>query len=277
MLPVWRLFWATFSVTVLLGASACVRPPDEGEASAGAPVPTAEPTTVQSPTSIPTPDPPAARLVAIQVPRPGLGQGPGGSATGTGTDGVALTFDDGPDPDVTPRMLDLLAAHHVRATFCLIGRQAAAYPAIVARIAAEGHTLCNHSWAHALDLAKQSDDAILRDLRDTSNAISAAAGGAPVRYFRAPGGNFTAHLVALAGGLGLRSIYWAVDPRDWDFTRYPAGQPMVDHIVSVIETQTRPGAIILSHDSRKPDTLAAYVQLLPWLLPRFRLIPLPLE
>ena len=78
--------------------------------------------------------------------------GPSGSVNHIDGTQVALTFDDGPDPRLTPRLLDLLAAAGVKATFCLIGRKAAAHPGIVARIAAEGHTLCNHSWSHRMDL-----------------------------------------------------------------------------------------------------------------------------
>ena len=195
----------------------------------------------------------------------------------TGTDGVALTFDDGPDPTYTPQILDLLSEHNVKATFCLVGRLARAYPDLVRRIAADGHTLCNHTWAHALDIGQQSKEAILKDLVDTNNAIRAAVPNAPIRYFRAPGGNFTPVLVGMAGSLGMHSIYWSVDPKDWDFTKYGRGQSMVDHIIATIQAKVRPGAIVLSHDYMKPDTVAAYKTLLPWLKANVTLVALQLD
>jgi peptidoglycan/xylan/chitin deacetylase (PgdA/CDA1 family) len=71
--------------------------------------------------------------------------------TSTGTSAVALTFDDGPGGN-TNEVLDLLAQHHIKATFCVIGRQVAGYPDAIRRIVAEGHTLCNHTWSHDLNL-----------------------------------------------------------------------------------------------------------------------------
>jgi peptidoglycan-N-acetylglucosamine deacetylase len=188
---------------------------------------------------------------------------------------VGLTFDDGPDPAYTPQMLDLLKANGVKATFCLVGFRARDYPDLVRRIAAEGHTLCNHSWQHLLNLGQLTPDEIRHDLEHTSEAIRTAVPGAAIRYFRAPGGNFTPAMVDIARELGMTSIYWDVDPRDWDRATYGSGASMANHIVSVVQHDTRPGSIVLSHDAKKPDTLAAYRQLLPWLKARFTLTALP--
>jgi peptidoglycan-N-acetylglucosamine deacetylase len=98
---------------------------------------------------------------------------------------------------------------------------------------------------------------------------------AKVAYFRAPGGNFTPALVSVARGLGMKPIYWKVDPFDWDAAHFGSGQFMVNHIVTVVERDTVPGAIILSHDNKHPDTIAAYRILVPWLMARFKLIALP--
>jgi peptidoglycan/xylan/chitin deacetylase (PgdA/CDA1 family) len=203
------------------------------------------------------------------------GLGPFGSVKTTGSVGVAVSFDDGPDPVYTPQILDLLKANGVKATFCLVGRQAKAYPALVKRIFNEGHTLCDHTWAHSLDLGKQSKEVILKDLQDTNNAIRAAVPNAPIRYFRAPGGNFTALLVGLAGSLGMHSMYWAVDTRDWEYSKWGHGESMVNHIIGIVESKTRRGSIILSHDYKKPDTITAYKTLLPWLKANVTLIPMP--
>jgi peptidoglycan/xylan/chitin deacetylase (PgdA/CDA1 family) len=202
------------------------------------------------------------------------GRGPAGSKMVTGGRGVALTFDDGPDPVQTPRILDLLAKYHVHATFCLVGRNVQAHPELVRRIVAEGHTVCNHSWKHDEQLGKKSPAAIEADLRRTDEAIHAAAPDAKIRYMRAPGGNFTKPFVAVATRLGMKSLYWSVDPRDWDHSGNESDPAHKARVIAAIRKQTRPGAIILSHDFGQPDTIAAYTQLLPWLTANYTLIKL---
>ncbi|MBV1851623.1 polysaccharide deacetylase family protein [Catellatospora sp. NEAU-YM18] len=195
----------------------------------------------------------------------------------TGTDAVALTFDDGPDPINTPKMLDLLKQCGVKATFCLVGFRARDRPDLVRRIYEEGHTLCNHSWQHLTDLGKRGHDYMLKDLKATNDAIHKTVPDAKIAYFRAPGGNFTTEMVQVAKDLGMTSIYWHVDPRDWDSSSYGRGSAMVRHVISSVEGSVRPGSIILSHDNGKPDTITAYRTLLPWLKARFELIGLPVE
>jgi peptidoglycan/xylan/chitin deacetylase (PgdA/CDA1 family) len=188
---------------------------------------------------------------------------------------VALTFDDGPDPAQTPKILDLLARYHVHATFCLVGENAAAFPDLVRRMVAEGHTLCNHTWNHSLTLGKQTPAKIRADLQRTNDAIHQAAPGAPIRYLRAPGGNFTPAFVAAATDLGMTSIYWQVDPRDWD---HPTGESPATHrsrVIAAVKHRVHKGSIVLSHDYAQPDTIAAYRTLLPWLKHHYKLIALP--
>ena len=208
----------------------------------------------------------------------------------TGGKAVALTFDDGPDPVNTPKILDLLKMYGVKATFCLIGFRVrddhASGRDLVKRMVAEGHTLCNHSWQHLLNLAAlkadkktpvHTDAFIRKDLKQTNDAILAEVPTAKIQYFRAPGGNFTTRLVDIAASMGMKSIYWAVDPRDWDSATFGTGASMVKHVISAVQHDTGPGAIVLSHDNGKPDTITAYKTLLPWLKTRFTLIPLPLK
>jgi peptidoglycan-N-acetylglucosamine deacetylase len=215
----------------------------------------------------PAPPPPSHALTG--------GTGPDGSVDVTGSAGVALTFDDGPDPVLTPRILDLLGEHGIKATFSLVGWRARDNPEVVHRIAAEGHTLSNHSWQHLMDLGHRPRSYVEWDLTQTTNAIHTAAPDTPVRYFRAPGGNFTPDLVALARQYGMTPLSWNVDPRDWDSANYGFGESMVHHIVDNVESNVRPGRIVLSHDCKHPDTITAYGILLPWLKSRFSLIPLP--
>lgn len=232
----------------------------------------------------PSPSSPAAGLPTSpgpkppkgpQTPPPAKGVGPAGSIISTGSDAVALTFDDGPWPEYTPEMLDLLKAHNVKATFCVLGRQALTYPDLIRRIHDEGHTFCNHSWRHDMQLGTRGEAWIRDDLNATTKAIHDAAPLAQVSYFRAPGGHFDPSLVAIARSMGMTSIYWHIDTRDWEYSKYTYGQSMVDNIVNRVQTDCRRGSIVLSHDKGKPDTVTAYKTLLPWLKQRYQLIALP--
>src|SRR6266542_6379578 len=103
---------------------------------------------------------------------------------------IAMTFDDGPSAKLTPKLLDLLAAHHIKATFFVIGENVAEHPEIVAREVREGHEIANHSWSHP-NLAKMSDDGVRGQLRKTEDAIRSAIGNRPT-LLRPPYGSITA-------------------------------------------------------------------------------------
>ncbi|MFG1990129.1 polysaccharide deacetylase family protein [Actinoplanes sp. NPDC048988] len=201
--------------------------------------------------------------------------GPAGSRTMTGSKGIALTFDDGPDPATTPQLLKMLKQQHVKATFCLVGQNAAKFPNLVRQIAADGHTLCNHTWDHSLKIGKDPEAKIRSDLARTNNAILRAVPTAKVKYFRAPGGNFTPRLVSVANKLHMSSIYWKLDPRDWDHKKGESSSAHRARVISSIRKHAHPGSIILSHDYAQPDTIAAYRTLLPYLRKRYQLIALP--
>jgi len=205
---------------------------------------------------------------AIRVPE---GTGPAHSLRTTGSAAVALTFDDGPDPVQTPKILELLAANQVKATFCLVGDQVRRHPEIVRQIVEAGHTLCNHTWDHSLTIGKTKPAKIQADLRRTNDAIRAAVPGAQIPFFRAPGGNFTDALVQTAYADGMTSLYWEVDPRDWEYADGEDDASHVEKIVKSVRKDVRPGSIVLSHDFNQPDTILAYEQLLPWLKERFEL------
>ena len=237
------------------------------------PSPSASPS--RSPSAPPTSRKPAPPATSRAPQSQASGHGPAGSQSVTGNATVALTFDDGPDPGTTPRLLALLRQYHVKATFCLIGYRARDYPGLVRQIAADGHSFCNHSWQHLINLGQRDPAYQSWDLTQTNQAIQNAAPGAQIRWFRAPGGNFTPGLVSLASSLNMGSMYWSVDPRDWDNASYGTGPSMVNHIVSNVEANVRPGSIILSHDrAAHPDTITAYQILLPWLTARYQLVAL---
>ncbi|WP_433369903.1 polysaccharide deacetylase family protein [Actinoplanes sp. CA-142083] len=209
---------------------------------------------------------------ATSTARPGAkNTGPGNSLRTTGSSLVALTFDDGPDPAQTPRILALLAQYDVKATFCLVGKQAEKHPEIVRQIVAAGHTLCNHTWSHSLTIGKDKPEQIQADLAQTNAAIRAAVPDAKIPFFRAPGGNFTDRLVGVAGEAGMTSLYWQVDPADWDHKAGETDAAHTDRVVAEIKKHVRPGSIVLSHDFNQPDTIAAYQKLLPWLKANFTL------
>ncbi len=232
-----------------------------------------------SPTSTASASPTASPSIATAPAGPtapgGSPNGPAGSLRGTGTDAVALTFDDGPDPVTTPKLLALLRQYHVHATFCVIGSRARDYPDLIRAIVADGHTLCNHSWQHLQDLAKRPQSYQVWDLTSTNQAIENAVPGVQVHFMRAPGGAFTPGLCTLITDQHMKPLFWDVDPRDWDNPTFGTGPRMVNQIITTVEKQVHPGSVILSHDRKEhPDTVTAYQTLLPWLLARYQLVPL---
>jgi peptidoglycan/xylan/chitin deacetylase (PgdA/CDA1 family) len=169
----------------------------------------------------------------------------------------ALTFDDGPNPSATPEVLGLLAAHHVPAVFCLIGAEALAHPALARREAAAGHRLCDHTQTHPLDLPSLPPRRIAKQIRAGYDSIVRSDGHVAPRYFRAPGGNWSATVVAKARALHLVPLRWTVDPRDWS-------RPGTAAIVTTVLNQLRPDGVVLMHDGGgdRRETVAALRQLL---------------
>lgn len=206
---------------------------------------------------------------------PAGGSTPAGTIKTTGSASVALTFDDGPDPVNTPKILDLLRQCGVKATFCVNGVKAQQHPTIMRRIHNDGHTFCNHTWRHITPLGSYGPDLIRQDLSQTNDAIRAIVPSAKISYFRAPGGAWTADYISVCHELGMTPTHWDVDTRDWESSKFGKGDTMVKHIINSVQNSTRPGSIILMHDYQKPDTTTALRTLLPWLKARFTLEALP--
>jgi peptidoglycan/xylan/chitin deacetylase (PgdA/CDA1 family) len=157
---------------------------------------------------------------------------------------IALTFDDGPHATLTPKLLDLLAAHHMRATFFVVGQNAADHPDILRRAVREGHEIGNHSWSHP-NLGRMSDEAVRRELQKTDDAIFAAIGKHPT-LLRPPYGSITARQKRwIHDDFGYRIITWDVDPLDWK-------RPGPSVVTNRILKETRPGSIVLAHDIHPP-------------------------
>ncbi|MFC4149049.1 polysaccharide deacetylase family protein [Micromonospora mangrovi] len=251
------LAYALGLVLLLTGCGDPARNPSQagGPSPAAAAPPVSKPTPSPRPTRTSTPKPPLRPLPSTL---------PVGLDRSSGDRSVALTFDDGPDPRWTPQLLDQLRAAHVTATFCLIGRQVQRHPELVARIVREGHQLCNHSWRHDLNLGRRPVADIRADLLRTNRAIHAAVPNAKVSWFRQPGGRWTPEEVEVARQLGMRSLHWSVDPRDWD-------KPTSQTITTRVEHAVKPGAVVLMHDGggdRRP-TLTACRHLIPDLKRRY--------
>ncbi len=205
---------------------------------------------------------PATATPGVCPTVPGVVQHPGGPQhylSCSGTD-IALTIDDGPDPQWTPQILALLTRYRIPATFCMIGRHAAAYPHLVADVVAGGHRVANHSFTHPIPITRLTTAQVHDEVNRASDAITAAGGGRPA-LFRSPGGIWSAAVLAACAAAGLRPLDWSVDPRDWS-------RPGVPHIVGVILTRTRPGSIILDHDGggNRQQTIDALTIALPRLL-----------
>ena len=189
-------------------------------------------------------DPPAAKKATAAPAEPRI------SFNSVHVDGpyIAMTFDDGPSQKLTPKLLDLLAAHHIKATFFVIGENVAEHPEILARAAREGHEIGNHSWSHPY-LGKMSDDGVRREMRRTDDVIKETIGTRPT-LMRPPYGSLSSRQKRLIHDeFGYQIILWDVDPLDWK-------RPGPTVVCNRILKETRAGSIVLSHDIH-PGTIEA--------------------
>lgn len=152
---------------------------------------------------------------------------------------VSLTFDDGPNPEATPTILDALAERGVKATFFVLGRHAQRWPELVARIARDGHQIGNHGFHHR-KLHVKGPAYIEDDLSLGTEAIVDACGVTP-RLFRAPHGFRNPWVTRVASALGQRTVGWSLGV--WDSSK-PGTNVIADRTVS----GARSGSILLLHD-----------------------------
>ena len=158
---------------------------------------------------------------------------------------IALTFDDGPHPQNTPRLLDMLKESNIKCTFFLIGKSASTWPAVVKRIVEEGHEVANHTWDHKqLNLMK--DTRAIDELQRTHDAIVNACGTAPVLYRPPYGAIKVAQRAMIMEKLHYPTILWDIDTQDWRSPR------TVTKVHDSILKNAHPGAIILCHDIHQP-------------------------
>jgi peptidoglycan-N-acetylglucosamine deacetylase len=161
---------------------------------------------------------------------------------------VAMTFDDGPHPSLTPKLLDILKERNIKCTFFLIGQNVKAYPQIVRRIIAEGHEIGAHTYTHC-SLTSRSDAQIRSELQRSEDVLMAAANYRP-QLVRPPYGAINTRIKQLMfSEFGYSTIMWSVDPQDWR-------RPGVSVVTSRLVSGARPGSIMLAHDIHPPTIQA---------------------
>jgi peptidoglycan/xylan/chitin deacetylase (PgdA/CDA1 family) len=176
--------------------------------------------------------------------------------------GIALTFDDGPNPPYTGRILDILDRYRVPATFFCVGLHAGAHGGAIARMAAAGHGLGNHTWSHPF-LPDLSRDQLAEQISRTDEAVARAAGSYLPGLFRPPYGSRTPDVLDWLGERDSTIVLWDVDPSDW-------AMPGSDVIARRVLEQAGPGAIVLMHDGGgdRSQTVAALPVVIEGLLAR---------
>lgn len=153
---------------------------------------------------------------------------------------VALTFDDGPNPNYTPRILDILKEYNVKATFFVTGRQVDKYPEIARRIVEEGHVIGNHGANHH-EMKIYSRRNIQSEIKSCQESIYNAT-GVNTALFRPPYGMFNGNVIREMKATNHSLIQWSVSPRDWSL-------PKPEKIIRRVAAKAKDGSIILMHDS----------------------------
>jgi peptidoglycan-N-acetylglucosamine deacetylase len=153
---------------------------------------------------------------------------------------VALTFDDGPSPDWTPKILDALKEKNIKATFFMLGKHVEQYPAVARRVTEEGHEIGNHTYDHHVLLYYKTEE-LEKEIKEAQAAIYKAT-GITTKYFRPPKAWLTEKEKKDIRRMGYETVLWSLNSKDW--VTFHDKQ-----ITSYILRNIRPGDIILFHDS----------------------------
>lgn len=214
------------------------------------------------PRTTPTPAP----SVTVAAPRPFVPRKPGHRVSHVNVPGkyVAVTFDDGPNSVYTPQVLDIFKRHGARATFFVLGENAARNKSILARAAAEGHEIANHTYSH-IKMTSKSRQVVAREIERTSEIIKSATGFYPTTMRPPYGATNTPLVEMMYNDYGMYSILWDIDTRDWQ-------HPGVSTVVQRAVGKAQPGSIILLHDIHA-STLSAVEEIVVGLQARgFKLV-----
>lgn len=173
---------------------------------------------------------------------------------------IYLTFDDGPFPAQTKRLLKVLERNGVQATFFVLGQLAAQHPEVVQMEKAAGHAIGNHTWDHR-DLTRLSTSGIRREVVRGGRGIRSATGVTP-RCMRPPYGATNASVRSVNRALHVKQVLWDVDTNDW---RLPSTNTLVRRLMSA-----RPGDVVLMHDGggNRSRSIAAVARALPRMIKR---------
>ena len=183
---------------------------------------------------------PVPRNPDMNLPASGASSGITFSRVSVAQPYIAMTFDDGPHPKNTPRLLDMLRERNIKATFYVIGRNVDLYPNVLRRTVSEGHEIGNHTYTHPI-LSKLGDSTVREELTKCRDAVARAAGVKP-RTLRPPyGALLQRQREWIHNELEYPTIMWSVDPLDWK-------RPGTSVVTSRILSNTTPGAIVLAHD-----------------------------
>jgi len=214
------------------------------------------PAVVPDPT-IPAQSPQPSAVVTPATPEPAAPRKPSYNSCNVEGTAIALTFDDGPHPKNTTRLLDMLKERGLKATFYVIGQNVVQYPEIMQRIVAEGHEIGNHSYTHPA-LSKCSAAKLTEEITKTNDAIVQSCGVTPTTI-RPPYGATNASVTKrLNDEFGLTVVMWSVDPQDWKIRK-------ASHVSNHILQNTKSGSIVLAHDIH-PTTIDAMPAVLDGLL-----------
>ncbi|MDP4127152.1 MAG: polysaccharide deacetylase family protein [Bacillota bacterium] len=152
---------------------------------------------------------------------------------------VALTFDDGPNPEYTPQILAVLDRYHVKATFFMVGEMARQYPGVVREVADQGNEVADHTMTHP-EAPKVDSQGLMQEVGGAAQLLERIS-GRKVHYFRPPYGYFDVAYFQTCRDNNMDVVLWSIVPRDWE-------QPPAEVIVRRVASEIRPGAIVLLHD-----------------------------
>ena len=172
------------------------------------------------------------------------------SSSVSDTNKIAITFDDGPHPRNTKRILDILEKYQVKATFFVIGINVKNYPETLSKVIENGHEIGNHTYSHQI-LKNKEKDVICKEIIDTEKEISKR--NTTTKILRPPCGLYDSNLIDFAKQNGYKIVLWNIDTNDWAHT---SESDMISHVMSSVKG----GDIILFHDyisgeNNTPDAL----------------------